>query len=158
MDLLERLPDLPDSGGVSTLLRVTMSLDKLKRGVGAAQLDTGGHMSAGQFRRLACNARIIPVVLGGKSEPLDVGRARRLHTAAMREGMEVRDGGCVAEGCTFPAAWTEAHHEKPWSAGGVTSLDNGFLLCSYHHRLIHHSRWRTTWAGGELRFRKVEHA
>ncbi|TXJ07935.1 MAG: hypothetical protein E6Q27_00420 [Aeromicrobium sp.] len=28
-----------------------------------------------------------------------------------------------------------------WADGGETTLDNGALLCGYHHRHIHNSTW-----------------
>ena len=157
MDLLERLPRdlLPDSGGVSALIRLTMPFEQLRRAVGSAHLDPGLDVSAGQARRLACNAGIIPVVLGGKSEPLDVGRTRRLHTKPMREALEVRDEECVAEGCSIPAAWTEAHHLHAWEDGGSTNVEDGCLVCPYHHRLLHSSRWKARWVEGRLRFRRL---
>uniref|UniRef100_UPI0022BA0A44 HNH endonuclease n=1 Tax=Arthrobacter sp. HY1533 TaxID=2970919 RepID=UPI0022BA0A44 len=43
--------------------------------------------------------------------------------------------------CTSPATWTEAHHIIPWQAGGETSVENGCLLCSHHHTLLHNSEW-----------------
>ncbi|MFA6299223.1 MAG: DUF222 domain-containing protein, partial [Nocardioides sp.] len=73
---------LPTAGGVSASVVVTMTLETLLGGLKAAQLDTGAMISPGLARKLACEAGIIPVVLGGKSEPLDVGRKRRFHTTA----------------------------------------------------------------------------
>ncbi|MFI5627640.1 HNH endonuclease signature motif containing protein, partial [Nocardioides sp. NPDC051685] len=35
------------------------------------------------------------------------------------------------------ATWTEAHHLKPWSDGGLTNLANMVLLCASDHRRIH---------------------
>jgi len=123
---------------------VTLDLESLMGGLRAAGLCDGSRISAAEARRLACAAGIIPVVLGGPSEPLDVGRKRRLHTKAQRVAMGLRDGGCTAEGCDRPPAWTHAHHDQPWSQGGRTSLDNGRLLCRRHHTLAHDQRYRTT--------------
>ena len=116
---------------------VTIPLETLETGLGVATLSTGGHLSVGAARRLACHAGLIPVVLGTRSEALDVGRRTRLHTEPQRTAMAVRDQGCTAEGCTIPAAWCHAHHKHPWSRGGRTSLANGRLLCPRHHTLIH---------------------
>lgn len=103
-----------------------------------ASLDTGGRISAGEARRLARRAGIIPVVLGGASVPLDVGRKRRVHTEAQRIAMGLRDGGCTAGGCDAPSGMTEAHHDEvSWVHGGGTSVDRGRLLCPAHHRRIH---------------------
>ncbi len=157
MDLIEHLPReiLPSSGGVAATIVVTMRLDQLLDGLGAATLDTGGVVSAAQARRLACEAGIIPMVLGGDSEPLDVGREQRLHTKPMRQAMAVRDGGCVIDGCGRPAAFCEAHHPISWEDGGDTSLENGALLCPYHHHLAHHPDWTLTRVDGTFRLRRV---
>ena len=86
----------------------------------------GDAITAAQARRLACTARIIPAVLGGKSEVLDLGREARLFNAPQRTAMEIRDKTCTEVACTMPAAYCEAHHPHPWSEGGQTNLaDDG---------------------------------
>nr|WP_280139621.1 HNH endonuclease signature motif containing protein [Nocardioides lianchengensis] len=94
-------------------------------------------MTAGEARRLACTANLVPAVLGAKSEILDLGRSQRLYNRSQRRAMGLRDRECRAEGCHVPAPWCEAHHLTPWSAGGRTDLDDGVLLCSRHHHHIH---------------------
>ena len=106
-----------------------MDLDALMSGLGVATTSTGDRITAAEARRLACTAKLIPAVLGGKSEVLDLGRAKRLYDTAQRRAMGLRDGGCRAEGCDIPAAWCEAHHLIPWSKGGKTDLADGLLLC-----------------------------
>ena len=54
-------------------------------------------------RRLACEADIIPAVLGTDSEVLDLGRTRRLVPPALRLAAWLRDAGCTWPGCTVPA-------------------------------------------------------
>ena len=82
---------LPQNGGTAATLVITMDLEQLKQGLGAATLDTGGRISVGEYRRLACNSGVIPAVLGSRSAPLDLGRSVRLHTAAQRTAMAIRD-------------------------------------------------------------------
>ena len=139
VELVERLDpkDLPQAGGVNATVVVTMTLDSLKDGLVAATLDTGDRLSAATARRLACEAGVVPVVLGGKSQPLDVGRAKRYFTPGQRIAMGIRDGGCTARGCDAPPAMCHAHHDDPWSCHGHTDLDRGRLLCPFHHRRIH---------------------
>ena len=101
--LIETYPaeKLPKTGGCSATVVVTMTLEQLTADLdhaGVCTLDTGGRITAAEARRLACTAGIIPVVLGGKSQVLDVGRKRRLHNETMRITMGVRDGGCTAAG------------------------------------------------------------
>jgi hypothetical protein len=136
---LETRPEttVPSAGGVPATVVVSMELETLRGGLKAASLDTGDRISAGEARRLACRAGIIPAVLGGPSMVLDLGRKRRFHSEAQRIAMGLRDGGCRAAGCDAPPALTEAHHTTMWSTGGATSVEDGFLLCGPHHHRIH---------------------
>ena len=110
--LLENLPvnGLPKHGGTATSVMVILDLDTLQTDAGCAETSTGDRITAEQARRLACQAGIIPVVLGGKGEILDLGRARRFFSPAQRKAMELRDRHCTAHGCDMPAAYCEAHH------------------------------------------------
>ncbi len=98
-------------------------------------------ISASQARRLACNAKILPIVMNGPSQVLDVARAQRFHTRPMRHGANVRDGGCTTEGCDWPPGMCEMHHDEPWAEGGTTDLDHARLLCPHHHHRIHDPRY-----------------
>ena len=134
-----------------TLEQLTADLDH----AGVCTLDTGGRITAAEARRLACTAGIIPVVLGGNSQPLDVGRKRRLHTESMRLAMGVRDGGCTARGCETPPGLCHAHHNTPWSHGGHTGVEDGRLLCPHHHRRIHDPQYETQQLpGGKVSFHR----
>lgn len=140
MDYLETRAEgtAPAAGGVAATVVVTMELDTLLGGLKAASLDTGGRISAGEARRLACRAQIIPIVLGGASVVLDAGRKRRFHSETQRIAMGVHDGGWSAAGCDAPPAFCHAHHDETrWSEGGGTSVVKGRLLCPRHHTLIH---------------------
>ena len=126
--LLERLPRTasPDHGGNAATLVVTVDHDKLAHDLGVARLSTGHAISVGEARRLACTAGILPMVLNGASQPLDVGRRKRFHTPAMRHALAVRDRECRAVGCEIPAAWCEAHHVRPWAAGARPDQRGGW--------------------------------
>ena len=142
--LLENIPtdSLPRHGGVATTLMVIVDHERLVSGVGVATTSTGEPMTVGQARRLACQAGILPVVLGGKSEILDLGRTRRLVSDAIRKALNLRDRGCTETGCGMPAEFCEAHHIVPWSRGGKTSLADTKLLCSFHHHRAHDPAWQ----------------
>jgi hypothetical protein len=146
VEYVERYPAAatPQTAGVNAAVVVTMTLDQLLAEHATALLDDGSPMSAGQARRLACEAGIIPVVLDSKSQPLDIGRAARLFTKAQRIALGLRDGGCTAKGCETSASGCHAHHDDPWSRLGLTDLANGRLLCPRHHRLAHDSRYAMT--------------
>ena len=156
--LLEGLdPDrLPLHGGDATSVMVTIDLTALRDSLGNAITDGGTRITASEARRLACTAKIIPLVLGGDSTPLDLGRSRRLFSPGQRKAMAVRDRTCRASGCDIPAAWCEAHHATdPWSRGGKTDLADGVLLCSWHHHRAHDDSYlHTRLPNGDLRFHR----
>ncbi len=128
---------LPTLGGDRPQVMVTLGLEALLAGLGiTAVLGCGDQLSAGEARRLACDAQIIPVVLGGASEVLDVGRTHRFFTKAIRTALVLRDRGCAFPGCDAPPAACEAHHNRPWWAGGDTCVANGVMVCPFHHRLV----------------------
>jgi Domain of unknown function (DUF222)/HNH endonuclease len=131
------------SGAPGKAVQVTVTIDyeSLRRQLGAGRVDTGDLVSPTTVRRLACDAKIIPAVLGGDGAVLDVGAARRLFTGALRQALILRDRGCAFPGCDRPPSWCDAHHIRSWVDGGPTSLDNGVLLCGHHHRLIHEGAW-----------------
>ncbi|MDQ1537393.1 MAG: hypothetical protein QOE58_1786, partial [Actinomycetota bacterium] len=107
-------------------LYLTVNFDDLKNRVGAGRADLTGQLLAPEtIRRIACDATIIPVVLGTDAEVLDVGRARRLFTPAILRAMWLRDKGCTIPACTTPPQWADAHHITHWIDGGPTSLTNG---------------------------------
>jgi hypothetical protein len=131
----------PALGGDRPTVIVTLNFDKLLAGAAdAGVLPDGQPLSAGDLRRLCCDANLIPTVLGGASEPLDVGRTHRFVTPAIRTAVTLRDSHCVFPGCDVPAALCDVHHIKPWWAGGTTSLANLVLLCPHHHALIEPDR------------------
>jgi hypothetical protein len=146
VEYVERYPSdhTPQTAGVNATVVVTMTLEQLLAEHATALLDDGTRMSAGQARRLACEAGIIPVVLGTGSEVLDLGRTSRFYSKAQRIALGLRDGGCTATGCETTASGCHAHHDDPWAHGGPTDLAKGRLLCPHHHRLAHDSRYLTT--------------
>jgi hypothetical protein len=134
--------ELPDNGGDRPQVVVTVDLDTLRSQIGTATLDDGAPLSAATARRIACDATIIPAVLDGPSQALDVGREQRLFTAARRRALILRDNGCAFPGCERPPRWCDGHHITHWADGGRTDPDNGVLLCGHHHRVVHHGEWQ----------------
>ena len=146
---------MPLPGGDATTVIVTIDFDRLRDGLGVA-LVGDSPITAGQARRLACTAKVLPAVLDGDSEIRDLGRSRRLFSPAQRKAMAIRDVSCRAEGCDIPAAWCEAHHAaRPWTTGGRTNLADGALLCSWHHHRAHDHHYDTRrLTSGEFRFHR----
>ncbi|MER6974548.1 DUF222 domain-containing protein [Nocardioides sp. NPDC000445] len=136
---------LPRHGGDATVVNVVISLEELRKDLGIATLGydetNGATISAAEARRMACNATIIPWVLGGDSEVLDAGRGSRFFQPIQRKAMRIQHKCCQAEGCDMPPEWCDAHHLEPWAAGGKTDLKDGALLCPHHHRLAHNAAY-----------------
>ena len=141
---------LPAAGGLRPQVMATIDYRDLVQRLGSAGIDneggTGsllfnGPVTAGTIRKIACDADIIPVLLGGKGQVLDIGRASRVFPPHIRKAITARDQGCAFPQCTIPAPWCEAHHITYWSRGGTTGTGNGTLLCSHHHHVIHKEHW-----------------
>src|SRR5262249_15133847 len=141
-EYIQRYPakKLPKAGGLNATVVVLISLDTLMGGLKAAHLDTGEPISPGEARRLACEAQIIPAVLGGNSHVLDQGRARRSHTEAKRITKTIEAGGCEVEGCDDPPGRTHMHHPTRWADGGHTNRD-AIMICPPHHARAHDTRY-----------------
>jgi Domain of unknown function (DUF222)/HNH endonuclease len=144
--------ELPSQGGEKPHLLVTASLDALREQLHAALLEGIGVLDAASARRIACDCKLIPAVLGANSEPLDIGRISYTVPIAIRRALILRDGGCAFPGCDRPHQWCHAHHIRHWADGGPTELGNLVLLCGRHHRLIHHSDWRCAIVNGQPEF------
>ena len=140
---------LPASHGATPRITVTIDYERLRDQLdgqvqshpGTALLDLGGSLSAHSVRRLACDAEILPMVLGSRSQVLDVGRLHRLVPLALWLVLVARDRHCAFPGCTRPPVACDAHHITHWADGGATSLANLVLLCRRHHTIIHTTPW-----------------
>ena len=149
--------DRPGGDHPAVTMVVRMTLDQLvdrlcaahdgglragSNGCGLPQIDgIDARISATTARLLAAEANIIPAVLGGAGEVLDLGRTRRLFSPAQRQALAEQYGGCAFPGCDHPPSYTEAHHLRWWSHDGPTDLANGIPLCSFHHHRIHDDGW-----------------
>ncbi|WP_062466724.1 HNH endonuclease signature motif containing protein [Demequina maris] len=138
--------------GVSTEVVIRIDHDAVRTGLGLGSCDAiGTPLSAGQTRRLAVDMKVLPIVLGGGSQVLDVGYARRYFTPAQRHALAERDGGCAF--CHAPVAWCDAHHIDWWKLdSGPTDLSNGVLLCTRCHHRIHDDGWQVRATATEVWF------
>jgi Domain of unknown function (DUF222)/HNH endonuclease len=141
VDLATRAPDLPGVGGARALITVTITLDELERRVGSVFLAGIGYTGITRIRRICCDAKVVPAVLGTRGEVLNLGRARRLASPGRCRVLALRDKGCAHPGCNRPPKSCEAHHVIEWVDLGPTNINNLVLLCAYHHGLLHHSDW-----------------
>ena len=136
------------------VLAITVTLAELQAalaststpGATAGMLDTGVPLTPAELRLWACDAGIIPAVLGTASQVLDLGRAARTSSTGQLRALAIRDRGCIAPGCDRPPAACDAHHCRTWADGGPTDLANMALLCSFHHHQVHRQHWQITLA------------
>jgi len=155
--------ELSANGGLRPQAMVTIGyrdlLEQLNRAAMSASTQGSPHISSGSatfqgpfhpniIRKIACDADIIPILLGSDSRVLDIGRTTRIFPPHIRKAITARDQGCAFPNCTMPAPWCEAHHINYWSHGGGTSTGNGTLLCSHHHHVIHKEHWKITVKAG----------
>jgi hypothetical protein len=137
-------PTSPDGDTISAAARGFLR-DYLRPGGPALLGPYHEPISPEAARRIACDSMIIPVVLGSRSEPLDIGRASRTVPLGMRRAVELRDVHCRFPGCDRPAKWCEAHHVRWWKRDeGPTELDNIVLTCKFHHVRVHEYGWALT--------------
>ena len=144
-------PETHRGHGPKAQITVTIDFNDLK----AATADKVGHLiygdalSAATIRRLACDAQILPVVLGSESQPLDVGTTVRLATGPMRKALIARDKSCVC--CGAPPIYCDAHHVVSWIDGGETKITNLVLICKRCHRDLHAGHWDIQITNGIVR-------
>jgi uncharacterized protein DUF222/HNH endonuclease len=141
---------LPEVGGHKPHLMVTVDMAALSKQPGsfAAELEWAQPIPAETARRLACDAAITPILVGGESP--QAGPTSRVVSAPIKRAVVVRDKGCRFPGCDQPPAWTDVHHLKHWADGGGNGADNLILLCRRHHRRVHEEGWTMVVDGGEL--------
>ncbi len=135
----------PETHGTPARLLITLDHHTLTGDLDAAGVGTtadGTDLPPDTLRRLACDAEIIPAVLGSHGEVLDVGRLHRPVTPALWTALVLRDRHCTFPTCRRPPLMCHAHHIVHWAVGGKTDLDNLALLCGHHHRVIHHTPWQ----------------
>ena len=132
------------AGGAKANLMLTMTLTDLQAGTRAASVlgttADGTLLTPATARRIACDAGIIPVLLGSDGEVLDLGRTARLFSPAQARAVLLRDRQCSFPGCDIPGFWTQLHHVRHWVDGGATDLSNAALLCGRHHTIVHRDR------------------
>lgn len=92
-------------------------------------------------RRLLCDSALVATLFSGPKQVLDANSANERFTRAQRRAIATRDGCCVFPSCTRPARWCDSHHLHPRGQGGPSVVENGALLCRFHHRLVHEYGW-----------------
>jgi hypothetical protein len=142
LQMAANCPDLPTHNGMKAEMTLTVSLETLESELGHALVNVN------DARRIACDAHVIPAIMGGPSKPLDIAVPEYVVPAHIRRALVLRDRGCVFPGCAKPASVCHSHHVKSWLEDGQTELGNLVLLCGHHHRLIHNSDWEIELVNG----------
>jgi Domain of unknown function (DUF222)/HNH endonuclease len=151
------LVDILNGAGNRPNLILHVSAETLLEGQpGISETENGTFLTTDEMRRVSCDANVTRVVFGPDSQPLDVGRTRRLVTPAQRIAVMARDLHCVFPHCDRPDRWCDIHHLIPWTEGGLTSLDNLVMLCRRHHTLIHQGGWSIEGTPSNLGFRRPD--
>jgi hypothetical protein len=146
------LVELVDGCSDRPSMVVHVSAETLIDGLpGISETVNGTHLTVDEIRRISCDASLTRVVFGPDSQPLDVGRTKRLVTPSQRLAVMARDLHCVFPTCDRPERWCDVHHIIPWLANGPTAIDNLVLLCRHHHTLVHQAGWTIMGPPSELR-------
>ncbi|GAA4159366.1 HNH endonuclease signature motif containing protein [Gryllotalpicola daejeonensis] len=139
-----RSAEAPEMGGDHPTVWISTTAKELHSGEGLAfYAGTPEPVPVSEAEQAACAGGIQTVIFGDDGEVLRLGRSVRGFTRRQRRAIALRDGGtCLIPGCTVPAQWCEVHHVISYKNGGNTDLDNGVLLCWFHHHEIDHGPWQ----------------
>jgi hypothetical protein len=120
-------------------LVVHVDLDALRDNmVGLCETVDGVELPVATVRRLACDAGILPAVMGGDGLVKDMGRATRTATPAQRARLAAMHATCGHPGCRVPYSRCRIHHVTFWGEHlGPTDEDNLLPVCDKHHHLVH---------------------
>ncbi|WP_334123298.1 HNH endonuclease signature motif containing protein [Glutamicibacter sp.] len=127
-------PGTNQAGLATAQVSVILDYEKMLQGAPNYAVSSSGLMlSPGEVRTAMCNAGIYPVILNGKSLPLDLGRTQRLFTKAQGRTIRAAYQGCAYPGCAMPVERCELDHLDPWEKGGCTDIRSAALCCPVHH-------------------------
>ncbi|WP_129590416.1 HNH endonuclease signature motif containing protein, partial [Cryobacterium aureum] len=138
-----RDPKTPTMGGAAPTIMIHVNATDLNNDRGVGWIDgIEAPVSLRRVNETICSGGAQKVIVGNNGDALYLGDTVRCFTAKQRAAISARDGGCIIPGCTIPARWTETHHVIPYGKNGPTNIDNGCLLCWFHHHTIDTSGWK----------------
>ncbi|HEX4059260.1 MAG TPA: DUF222 domain-containing protein [Galbitalea sp.] len=126
-------------GSGAPVIRITVAEEALRSGVGLARIDgQSTPVSIETAERMLCGGAVRLVGFDPNGHYIEVGEDSRLFSRRQREALAVKFGGCMDPDCDRPPGWCEAHHVLHWVRdGGKTLVENGILLCKFHHLKYH---------------------
>jgi len=149
LHLLEAGADADDQhllGSGGPIVKYTVVKDEFDNGVGIGRIEGAEATPVSQetLERLVCGGATEEIIFDKDLNPIDVGKLMRLYSKKQKTALAARDGGCMWPICDRPPSWTEAHHVEHHHKGGKTTIENGILLCRFHHLLLHNNLWSIT--------------
>ena len=101
----------------------------------------GWSLARAAAEQLVCDAALVATLFDGPTRVLDANDAAERFSKRQRRAIAARDRHCVFPGCTRRPRYCDTHHLQERAHDGPTRVDNGCLLCRFHHRLLHQHRW-----------------
>ncbi|WP_194861795.1 HNH endonuclease signature motif containing protein [Dietzia sp. SYD-A1] len=129
--------------GAPAAIVVRVDLDQLTTLAGCGQSDGGIRIPVLQALSMARGNHWF-LALCDQEMDLKLYRSRRTASRYQRLALFAAYGGCTHPDCDQDARHCEAHHSAaPWSAGGLTNIDQLALASGDCHAMIHATGWRT---------------
>ena len=122
----------PDGRRPAPLFSVLVDYDTLHGRI--LELAQGAALTPGSLVPWLDRAYIERAVFGPAGR-VEIGATTRLFTGATRRGVELRDRRCTHPHCDRSAEDCQVDHILPYTDGGLTTQENGRLLCGFHNRL-----------------------
>ncbi len=141
-----RAGDAAERHGVRPHVTVTLDWRTILEGHGVVDTTWLGPLPYAEVRRLLADCGVARLLVDADGVPLEAGEQVRTVPAGLWRALQARDGGCIADGCDIPAAWTDVMHVgRPYRLRGRLTLSTAALGCRRHHRLYDLHGWQVVW-------------
>ena len=142
--------ELGQLNGLPATIIVSTTLQDLESARGSGVTAGGTLLPMSDVIRLASHAHhYLAVFDKHTSEPLYLGRTKRLASKGQRIVLLARDRGCTFPGCRVPGYGCQVHHVKGWSRTGQTNINELVLACGGDNRLAEDG-WTVTIRDGTV--------
>lgn len=149
LDIAQRAQTMTTTGGVAATVVLTADVDDWTGNTGFATTGHGAPVPVCEAKKwFGADLRVIAALFDRITAVRGYSHTQRIFTEQQRLVIHARDGGCIFPGCDAPAAWCQIHHVATHESGGPTSIDNGVLICRYHHRHFERMGWQVLMCDG----------